>query len=259
MIERIIDLNMINDGIPVPDPDGKLHDTLKEKLLEVNEKFSNMLYLLKNGALTEDAKQSNIVFFEKKAVEILNELGCESLLNKEKKTYMERIVSLSEKNYELRKQLGMKVSNEDFRERFKLIYDAIGRWWEKEGTGNIEDITMDKYGINICLNGLILQRRNTEKNQADILAEKGFDVVSYIDDFGSHLSVTDKNLSLLNNLLKRSFPNADIKCINFRHYTEDSEGNLTEGHFLIDKIKIKSYNLDDIKIEDVNDPEENNK
>lgn len=247
MIERIIDFNINEDKTPVTDPDGKLFDTLKEKLQDMNEKFSMMLYLLNKGALTEGSKQSSIVYFESKAVEILNELGYEGYLNKKDNEYTQRIRSLNEENRELRKQLGMKLSNEDARERFKLICDAIDKWWKNEGTDNVENVSLERYSLNVSLRGSVFRsiRNDNEKDQVAILQEKGFDI-TYSDWMGGYsLSATDKNFKMIEEMTKRCFPHSKLISIKTNCIREKSS---EENKYIIDNIKIHILDLNDIKI-----------
>lgn len=74
MEERKINFKKNDDNTPVLDPDGKLYNKLISSLKEMNENFSLMLYLLNNGSLTEGTKQNSMSLFERKAVEILNQL-----------------------------------------------------------------------------------------------------------------------------------------------------------------------------------------
>lgn len=248
MIERKIDFNINEDKTPVYDPDGKLFDILKEKLHDMNEKFSMMLYLLNKGALTEGSKQSSIVYFESKAVEILNELGYEGYLNKKDNEYTQRIRSLNEENRELRKQLGMKLSNEDARERFKLICDAIEQWWKNEGTDNVEEVIIERYCINVSLRGSVFRskRNGNEKDQLDILQEKGFDI-TYSDWMGGYsLSATDKNFKMLEDVTKRFFPHSKLISIKTNCIKEKSSEN---NKYIIENIQMCILDLNDIKID----------
>lgn len=257
MIERNIDFNINEDKTPVIDPDGKLFNTLKEKLQDMNEKFSLMLYLLKKGSLTEGAKQSSIALFESHAVDILNELGYEGYLNKKDNEYTQRIRFVYNENRELRKQLGMKVSNEDVRERFKLICDAIEKWWKDEGTDNVAEITLNRRCIDISLRGSIFRsRRNAnEKDQLEMLKEKGFDV-TYSDWMNGHyLTATDKNFKMIEELIKRCFPHSKLTSIDTTCITEKSSGDNTKCIYLINTIEMCILSLDDIKVDPKDEPQ----
>lgn len=247
MIERIIDFNISEDKTPVSDPDGKLFDSLKEKLKDLNEKFSMMLYLLDKGALTEGAKQSCVTLFESKAVDILNELGYEGYLNKKDNEYTQRIRSLNEENRELRKQLGLKLSNEDARERFKLICNAIDKWWKNEGTDNVENVSLERYSLNVSLRGSVFRsrRNDNEKDQVAILQEKGFDI-TYSDWMGGYsLSATDKNFKMIEDVTKRCFPHSKLISINTNCIREKSSEN---NKYIIENIQMHILDLNDIKI-----------
>lgn len=247
MEERKINFKKNDDKTPVLDPDGKLYDTLTAKINDMNKKFTLMLYLLKNGTLTEGTKEASLSLFESNAIDILNELGYEDSLNKKYNEYIQEIRSLNHENRELRKQLGMKVSNEDARERLKLITKSFKEWWNNEGTGNIDEIIFDSYRATVTLRGFIYPSRlEIEiKNQVEMLKKKGFDVSS-ITNFGHHLTASDKNFNKLSELFKSAFPHSDINKINTSTYL-GGESNV-EYVYVIKDIIVYLNNLDDIKI-----------
>lgn len=247
MEERKINFETNDDKTQVLDPDGKLYDTLTAKINDMNKKFTLMLYLLKNGTLTEGTKEASLSLFESNAIDILNELGYEDSLNKKYNEYIQEIRSLNHENRELRKQLGMKVSNEDARERLKLITKSFKEWWNNEGTGNIDEIIFDSYRATVTLRGFIYPSRlEIEiKNQVEMLKKKGFDVSS-ITNFGHHLTASDKNFNKLSELFKSAFPHSDIDKINTSTYL-GGESNV-EYVYVIKDIIVYLNNLDDIKI-----------
>lgn len=247
MEERKINFKKNDDNTPVLDPDGKLYDTLTAKINDMNKKFTLMLYLLKNGTLTEGTKESSLSLFESNAIDILNELGYEDSLNKKYNEYIQEIRSLNHENRELRKQLGMKVSNEDARERLKLITESFDEWWHNEGTGNIDEIIFDRYKMTATLRGSIFpsSREKEIKNQVEMLKKKGFDVSS-VTNYGHHLTASEKNFNMLKELFKSAFPHSDIYEINTTTYLGGESKE--EYVYVITKIIVYFDNLDDIKI-----------
>lgn len=247
MEERKINFKKNDDNTPVLDPDGKLYDTLTAKINDMNKKFTLMLYLLKNGTLTEGTKETSLSLFESNAIDILNELGYEDSLNKKYNEYIQEIRSLNHENRELRKQLGMKVSNEDARERLKLITESFDEWWHNEGTGNIDEIIFDRYKMTATLRGSIFpsSREKEIKNQVEMLKQKGFDVSS-VTNYGHHLTASEKNFNMLKELFKSAFPHSDIDEINTATYLGGESRE--EYVYVITKIRVYFDNLDDIKI-----------
>lgn len=247
MEERKINFKKNDDNTPVLDPDGKLYDTLTAKINDMNKKFTLMLYLLKNGTLTEGTKESSLSLFESNAIDILNELGYEDSLNKKYNEYIQEIRSLNHENRELRKQLGMKVSNEDARERLKLITESFNEWWHNEGTGNIDEIIFDRYKMTATLRGSIFpsSREKEIKKQVEMLKQKGFDVSS-VTNYGHHLTASEKNFNMLKELFKSAFPHSDIDEINTATYLGGESRE--EYVYVITKIIVYFDNLDDIKI-----------
>ena len=153
MEERKINFKKNDDNTPVLDPDGMIYEKLTEKQKKINERISLLLYMLKEEQLNEGTKEALLELFHKNAIDILNELGYVDSLNKKYNEYIQEIRSLNHENRELRKQLGMKVSNEDARERLKLFTESFNDWWRNEGTGNIDDIIFDRYKMTAILRG----------------------------------------------------------------------------------------------------------
>lgn len=246
MEERKINFNKNDDKTPVPDPDGKLYEKLTEKQKKINESISLLLSLLKEG-LTEGTKEALMELFHRDAIDILNELGYEDSLNKKYNEFIQQFRSLNHENRELRKQLGMKVSNEDARERLKLITEAFSEWWHNEGTGNIDDIIFDRFKMTATLRGYIYpsSREREIKNQVEMLKQKGFDVSS-VSNFGHHLTASEKNFNMLKELFKSTFPHSDIDIIITATYPGGESKE--EYVYVITEIKVDFNNLDVIKI-----------
>ena len=247
MEERKINFNKNDDKTPVLDPEGTLYEKLNWQIKNLSKNFSLMLYLLKEGKLTEGTKEASLELFHKNAIEILNELGYEDSLNKKYNEYIQEIRSLNHENRELRKQIGMKVSNEDAREWLKLITESFGEWWHNEGTGNIDDIIFGPYKMTATLRGYIYPsgREREIKNQVEMLKQKGFDVSS-VANFGHHLTASEKNFNMLKELFKSAFPLSDIDEINTATYLGGESRE--EYVYVITKIIVNFNNLDDIKI-----------
>lgn len=247
MEERKINFKKNDDNTPVLDPDGMLYEKLTEKQKKINERISLLLYMLKEGSLKEGTKEALLELFHKNAIDILNELGYEDSLNKKYNEYIQEIRSLNHENRELRKQLGMKVSNEDARERLKLICESFYEWWHNEGTGNIESITFNEYGMTATLRGYIHPFRHVRKTeeQVSMLKQKGFDVSSLVR-YGQLLTASEKNFNMLKELFENAFPHSNIDKINTTTYLgSESKG---EYIYVISEIIVNFNNLDDIKI-----------
>lgn len=247
MEERKINFKKNDDNTPVLDPDGTLHGMLCVKMETLVKNFSLLLYLLQKGELNEGTKESSAELFEQNSIEILNSLGYEGDINKKYNEYIQEIRSLNHENRELRKQLGMKVSNEHARERLKLITESFDEWWHNEGTGNIDEIIFDRYKMTATLRGSIFpsSREKEIKNQVEMLKKKGFDVSS-VTNYGHHLTASEKNLIMLKELFKSAFPHSDIDEINTATYLGGESRE--EYVYVITKIIVDFNNLDDIKI-----------
>lgn len=247
MEERKINFKKNDDNTQVLDPDGMLYEKLTEKQKKINERIYLLLYMLKEGSLNEGTKEALLELFHKNAIDILNELGYEDSLNKKYNEYIQEIRSLNQENRKLRKQLGMKVSNENARERLKLICESFYEWWHNEGTGNIESITFNEYGMTATLRGYIHPFRHVKKTeeQVSMLKQKGFDVSSLVR-YGQHLTASEKNFNMLKELFENAFPHSNIDKINTTTYLgSESKG---EYVYVISEIIVNFNNLDDIKI-----------
>lgn len=247
MEERKINFKKNDDKTPVLDPDGTLHGMLCVKMETLVKNFSLLLYLLQKGELNEGTKESSAELFEQNSIEILNSLGYEGDINKKYNEYIQKIRSLNHENRELRKQIGMKVSNEDARERLKLFTESFNEWWHNEGTGNIDDIIFDRYKMTAILRGGIFpsSREREIKKQVEMLKQKGFDVSS-VTNYGHHLTASEKNFNMLKELFKSAFPHSDIDEINTATYLGGESKE--EYVYVITKIIVYFDNLDDIKI-----------
>jgi hypothetical protein len=247
MEERKINFKKNDDKTPVLDPDGTLHGMLCVKMETLVKNFSLLLYLLQKGELNEGTKESSAELFEQNSIEILNSLGYEGDINKKYNEYIQKIRSLNHENRELRKQIGMKVSNEDARERLKLITESFDEWWHNEGTGNIDEIIFDRYKMTATLRGGIFpsSREKEIKNQVEMLKKKGFDISS-VTNYGHHLTASEKNFNMLKELFKSAFPHSDIDEINTATYLGGESRE--EYVYVITKIIVNFNNLDDIKI-----------
>ena len=247
MEERKINFKKNDDKTPVLDPDGTLHGMLCVKMETLVKNFSLLLYLLQKGELNEGTKESSAELFEQNSIEILNSLGYEGDINKKYNEYIQKIRSLNHENRELRKQIGMKVSNEDARERLKLITESFDEWWHNEGTGNIDEIIFDRYKVTATLRGGIFpsSREKEIKNQVEMLKKKGFDISS-VTNYGHHLTASEKNFNMLKELFKSAFPHSDIDEINTATYLGGESRE--EYVYVITKIIVNFNNLDDIKI-----------
>lgn len=244
MKERKVNFEINDDPTPVLDPDGEKFKKLEAASKDLIGKFSLMLSMLKDGNLTEGLKEANISLFESRAIEILNELGYEGSLNQKHNEFIKEIRSLYEENNELRRQCGMKASNEDVRERFKIIYDSLSNWWEKEGTNYIEDITLNRYELQVCLKGSFFRsRRKTSEEQVNALKEKGFDIAK-IKNFGYYLLATEKNFTMLKDMLNKHFPHSELESIETKNYIDD----LSKPCLIIERIKFCIFDLNDIKV-----------
>ena len=247
MEERKINFKKNDDKTPVLDPDGTLHGMLCVKMETLVKNFSLLLYLLQKGELNEGTKESSAELFEQNSIEILNSLGYEGDINKKYNEYIQKIRSLNHENRELRKRIGMKVSNEDARERLKLITESFDEWWHNEGTGNIDEIIFDRYRMTATLRGGIFpsSREKEIKNQVEMLKKKGFDISS-VTNYGHHLTASEKNFNMLKELFKSAFPHSDIDEINTATYLGGESRE--EYVYVITKIIVNFNNLDDIKI-----------
>lgn len=138
-------------------------------------------------------------------------MGYEGVLEREQNERLSEIRSLNDENRELRKQLGEKVTNEDFREKIKNVCSNFKRWWNIEGFGHVSSMSFGEYGtLTVKLSGNISRayyedEERTEEEKIKYLEELGFSI-----DNERYVIFNDSNINLLKKLLTEKYPSAKI-------------------------------------------------
>jgi hypothetical protein len=198
-----------DDPAPVVYDEARQVEATK-KYQELRMAIETLFERHKAGELTEGFKEVLLSCSENYTLEFLKVWGYENVLEKEKQERYREIRERNIENRELRKQLGEKVSNEDVRERLKLIADHARDWWNEDGLGFITDFEFTPYSFNAKISGNLSVGMG--EKEIEELKAQGFEVCD------EHLMDTDKNKELLLNLVRSKFPTAEIREYDIKDY-----------------------------------------
>jgi len=202
---------------------------------------------IQEKSLTAGMKQAYSSLLEIHAKDILDVFEYESVLQKEKEERYAQIRSLNMENRQLREQLGEKVSMEDVRESLKNISEGIKRWWNIEGFGHTSELEFGPYGVKIKFSGMITDayysedKDLTEEDKFKLLQDYGFDLTSGNGRRDTRVKMTEKNIELLDKLLKSKYPSADIFTTTTHYSTSVKESDILD-------IEVYIRNFDDLAV-----------
>lgn len=211
MKERPLDFNRQDNSAIVEDPSRELIAELQKQYKEIQQNLGLAMYLLEKGQLTEGMKENILSLTDHNVNEFLTKMGYEGVLAEKQKKRTEEIRSLHDENRKLRRQLGEKVSNEDVRERLKIMASLFKNWWTEYGFGHINDFYFGTHVARITLSGMVFASRVSnagEEKKEEYLSRLGFE----IED--RSVIYNDKSIALLNKLLTDKYPSIDIYSIN---------------------------------------------
>ena len=211
MKERPLDFSRQDNSAIVEDPSGELIAELQKQYKGIQQNLGLAMSLLEKGQLTEGMKENILSLTDHNVNEFLTKMGYEGVLAEKQKKRTEKIRSLHDENRKLRRQLGEKVSNEDVRERLKIMVSLFENWWTEYGFGHINDFYFGAYVAKITLSGMVFASRVSnagEEKKEEYLSRLGFE----IDD--RMVIYNDKSIALLNKLLTDKYPSIDIYSIN---------------------------------------------
>lgn len=226
MQERQLPFNTDQNPSPVI-LDDKVKSEVFKTASDLHFAVSTFADMIKNNTLKEGFKNTLLSLFESYVVDIHKQLNYESHLKAENERRVVEIRSLNHENHELRKQLGEKVSNDDVREKLKLMHEAICDWWDKKGFGHISDISFRQYSCKVTLSCL-LACHHPDK-QDEYLVGKGYQLCT---DDGIYPYATDHNRALIAKEICARFPSAALTETKITYYRK-KEGIIRDCEFLI--------------------------
>lgn len=207
MKEQKLIFEINNNLTPVEDPNGKLMTVLEKIYRDVQCHLELCHKLLKEGKLTEGLKESSLALIDHNITQFLSKLGYDGVLTARAAKYTTQIRSLNDQNRALRHQLGEKVSNEDVRERLKIMDQSFKAWWSEFGFGHCDELSFSGYQAKVVLCGMVFGSRSLKQSDEakdKYLAQLGFE----IDD--RRVVYNDKSIELLTKLLTEKYPSVDI-------------------------------------------------
>jgi len=179
---------------------------------------------LKNKRLTEGEKETYLSLSESHIRAFVSLFDYDSVLKKQAEERYSEIRITNEQNRELRKQLGGKVSNEDLRERLKIIKDEFYKWWSIYGFGHCSDGVFNGYMFETKLSGYVYgshyDERESEKEKVEMLRGHGFEID---DSDGCSVISSDNNIRLLKNLLEGKYASVKIGEIKSTYYNNRNQ------------------------------------
>lgn len=149
----------------------------------------------------------NLILIDNNVNQFLTKMGYESVLAEKAEKRTAQIRSLNEENRKLRHQLGEKVSNEDVRERLKIMERTFKTWWSDFGFGHCNEFSFTGYRSKALLTGMVFGSRTSSisgKQKNEYLFNLGFEVED------QRVVYNDKSLKLLTKMLTDKYPSAEI-------------------------------------------------
>lgn len=210
MKEQKLDFEINTNPAIVEDPNGELLTEVEKICHDVQTHLGMCHKLLKEGKLTEGVKDSILTLIDNKVTQFLSAMSYDGVLTAREAKYTTRIRLLNDENRLLRHQLGEKVSNEDVRERLKIMDQSFKAWWSEFGFGHCDELSFSGYQAKIVLCGMVFGSRllcQSDKGKDEYLIRLGFE----IDD--RRVVYNDKSIKLLTKLLTDKYPSVDISDI----------------------------------------------
>lgn len=211
MKERKLDFDTNDNPAIVEDPNGEILEELTKLYKDNQSNLGLCINLLAKGKLTEGMKENILSLTDYNVTQFLTKMGYEGVLAKKEAKYAALIRSLNDENRKLRQQNGEKVSNEDVRERLKIMENSFKAWWSEFGFGHCIKFSFNGYSAEAILSGMVFPSRanaQSEESKDKYLSNLGFK----IDD--RQIIYTDQSIGLLKKLLTDKYPSIDICNIN---------------------------------------------
>ena len=212
--ERELTLSADTNTDPVVLSEEQQSDVLKK----VNEIYHAVVHLhnkIKENKLEVGFKNTLLSLCEYHLSDLCKLLNYDAHITKELERRHSEIRNVHTENRELRKQLGMKLTNEDAMERMKLMIESVRNWWNKEGTGYFKDEKFTGYSFWCTLSGHISSivtriEGYSYDEHVKKLIDFGFTFNKEPDNRDLSLLDTESNRNLLTKLLTSKYPSAEI-------------------------------------------------
>lgn len=210
MKEHQLNLTRNEDPTLVEDTDGKLAKNLNDIYSKLKMNLGFCHEQLVAGKLSKGMLNTHITLTESYVLDFLKAVGYDGILEAEHNERFVEIRGLHEQNRALREQLGQKVTNEDFRERAKIMTNSVKDWWRMYGFGHTSEIVFAEYSMKIKFSGMIFESHfgeDTKGTKIKYLEDLGFEISGDNDKF---VCANDNNIDTLTKLLTDKYPSASI-------------------------------------------------
>lgn len=175
---------------------------------ELKQHVGILLYLIKEDNLQVGTRDSIMSIIDHNTQDLCALFDYSTYLKQQQEKTTAEIRAVNLENFELRRQLGQKVSTEDVREKMKLVIDGFRYWSEHQGFGRMSDVNVNDWGVLSGRMRTSIDRtgrydEETRKRMADF----GFEFEDINKD-GAEPIANDHNLQKIRELVKTLSPDA---------------------------------------------------
>lgn len=167
----------------------------------------------KKGEINKSTGSDGMALLDIALQKLCDVFNYEHVLAKKHAKWDKKIQDLESENKALRRQCGMKVSLEDWRERTKIVFKALERWVNSTGL-SIGGSEISNQGLlNICIHTKYIRIGRDGKPGRKAVIERGFELVKSDFDMYAALANTTDNFRLLHEMVAELSPYATIMKI----------------------------------------------
>ena len=175
---------------------------------ELKQHVGMLLYLIKKGHLQVGTRDSLMSIIDHNTQNLCALFDYSTYLKQQQEKTTAEIRAVSLENFELRRQLGQKVSTEDVREKMKLVIDGFRYWSEHQGFGWMSDVNVDHWGVlSGRMRTSIGRTGRYDKETRKRMADFGFEFEDINEDCAEPIA-NDHNLQKIRELVKTLSPDA---------------------------------------------------
>ena len=175
---------------------------------ELKQNIGMLLYLIKEDHLQAGTRDSIMSIIDHNTQDLCNLFDYGTYLKKQQEKTQQEIRAVNLENFELRRQLGQKVSTEDVREKMKLVIDGFRYWSENCGFGWLSDVEVNHWGtLSGRMRTSIGHTDHNDEETRKRMSDFGFEFEDINAD-GAEPIANDHNLQKIRELVKSLSPDA---------------------------------------------------